>query len=281
MLACQRGGEGPKVASSAEQVGYAERYPDELQRVEGNVTREHELGASFAQFKEFPSELGETDWNLVHQIYETADEEGRGQAYAQRFEEQATVGRFFEEEKKPIVGRVSGAVTFSAKEKGIEDFQPYGPVNFGLEKGIEQQLEDRRRADSTAQISIEEQEEALGQKNVPVLQKQADTLSLASHLVYVRALRDEQELTRLVDESSQVRSTLEERKEALSKAQKPNKAALERTDKALAALDERVEKAKAALDGAEQRRQKLQQDYDAALKALLDDVSDRASAQAK
>lgn len=280
-LACHRQGEGPKVASSAEQVGYAERYPDELARVESNVSKEHNLADSFVQLKEFPSELSEPEWQKVKSIYEAADEEGRAAAYAQRYEEGQTVGRFFEEEKKPIVSRVSGSVTYAAKEKKIEDFQPYGPVNFGLEKGVEQQLEDRRRADSAAQTLIKDNEAALGKKNVPALQKQADTLSLASHLVYVRVVLDEQELARLVDESSAVRSTLEERKETLSKAEKPNKEELAKIDAALAGMDERVEKAKAALDGAEQRREKLKKDYEAALNALIDDVESRASAQAK
>jgi hypothetical protein len=277
-VACQRSGEGPKVASSAEQVGYAEHYPDELQRLETSVNRDNHLDDTLADFKKFPDELSNTDWELVGTIYKAADEEGRGAAYAARYDEQATVSRFFDEEKKPIVGRASSAVTYAAKEKGYEDLQPYGPISFGMDKGISQQLEDRRRSDSTAQLTISEQENKLGKRNVPALQKQADLISLTSHIVYVRVMLDEQELSRRIDEASAVRSTLEDRKEALGKAEKPDKAAIERTDQALAAIDDRVAKAKAAMEGAEKRRQDLQKQYETALDGLLDEVDRRRSA---
>jgi hypothetical protein len=277
-VACQRNNEGPKVASSAEQVGYAERYPEELGRVEASLLQSHGARQRFAEFRQYPSELNEPDWNLVREIYEAADAEGRAQAYAQRAQQEHHVKSFFEDEKKPLVGRVSAGVQHAAKEKGVEDFQAYGAVAFSLERGVDQQLQERRRADSTAHALIEEQAPAVGKKNVPALEKHADTLAWCSYAVHVRAMLDERELQRLLDDASAVKSTLEERKAALAASPKPNPKAVQRVDEALAALDERVEKARAALENVRDRQQQLQSEYAQAFEALLDEVERRADA---
>jgi hypothetical protein len=274
--ACEDGSQGPQVASSAEQVGYAERYPEAVQLLSADLEGQTQSVTSTAsELAAFPDALKDPDWTLVEQVYEAAHEEGKSHAYSQRHEEQRTVQRFFEQEKKPIVGRVAGGAQHAAKEKGYE-IQLHGPVSFSLERAIEQQLQERKRADSTAHLTIEEQKEVLGKGNVDTLQEQADKLALASHIVHVRMATDQRELAERIDEASSVRSTLEERREKLKAAEKPDKDAIARTDAALAGLDETVNTAQAQLDGAEERTRKQRDDYEAAFEALLDEVQKRA-----
>jgi hypothetical protein len=224
----------------------------------------------------FPEQLENPDWKLVSEVYATADEEGRTRAYAERHTESLTVQRFFEDNKKTIVGRVAGGAQHQAKEKSC-DVELYGPVSFSFDRAMEKSLQERRRLGSPAQQLIAENEERLGKKNLEPLATQADQLALASHVVHLRLLADQQDLARLIDEADEVRSTLEERIQTLETADKPDKEALSRAVAARNDLNQRVERARAELEGAEERNKKLRDDYEAAFARLQDAVQELAS----
>ncbi len=274
--ACQDGRKEPELASSAEQPGYALRYPTEIQNNQKRLdTQGQVVEETSGKLLSFPAELNEPDWKVVESVYVAADEEGRGQAYAQRYEEAVVVRRFFDEEKKPIVGRVAGGVQHAAKEKG-QEFEAYGAVSFSLERALDKQLQERARGDSSAQLLIEEQAEALGKKNVEPLQDQADRIALASHIAHVRLVTDQQHLRQLLEESSAVRSALEDRKEELQKRDPPDAEGIQRIDEALATLEQSEKDTSAALEGAEQRAEKMKKDYEKAFDELLEQVRKKA-----
>ncbi len=276
---CQDRDKGPEVASSAEQPGYALRYPSEVEGTQKRIdTQAQAVNETSGKLLAFPADLKDPDWKLVESVYSAADEEGRGQAYAQRYDEAVVVRGFFEQEKKPIIGRVAGGVQHAAKEKG-HDFEAYGAVSFSLERAVDKQLSERARADSSAHRLIEEHAQALGKKNVETLQEQADQLTFASHIVNVRLAEDERRLRDLVEESSSVRATLEEHKEELQKKEKPDADAIQRVDEALSQLDKQEKDAKTALEGAQERADKLKKQYEKDFDELIDQVQKQAEAQ--
>lgn len=280
LLACHDRSKGPEVASSAEQPGYARRYPEEVAQLNKQLQVQSQLATELsADLGKFPDALNEPDWTQVGSVYAHANDEGKGQAYAQRFEETLVVQRFFNEEKQPIVGRVAWGAQHAAEEKGY-DIKLHGPVSFALERAVEKQLQERTRADSTAHALIDEKQDALGKKNVETLQQQADQLAFVSHVVHVRWPNDQRRLAELSDEQGSVRATLESHIEALESAEKPDAKQVEAYKTALAQLDENMARTEETLKDNEQRGEQLRKDYEAAFDKLMDDVEKRADANA-
>lgn len=276
MAACRPGNPEPAVASSAEQIGYSERHPAELQAASSRLEENHRFAAAQTEdLSKFVDELSEPDWELVERVYREADAEGRGGAFAERYEEGVVVQRFFEQEKKPVVSRVAGGAQRAAADKSC-NVELYGPVSYSLERALDKQLEERRRADSNAHFLIEQNEQALGKKNVEPLQRHADRIALASHIVNVRQHLDRRAVTERLDEARNVRSTLESRREDLAKSPKPDREAITRVETALTTLDSATAQSEAALKDSDQRQRELANAYDAAFSSLLDAVKKRA-----
>lgn len=274
----------PTFASSANESSYAERYPTALlgARTEfaNDETRAREI---FAEFPKYPAALTNPDGELVSEVVTRADSAGKSGAYARQMEEQSHVSRFFSEEKEELNQKVSGAAQYAAKQK--ECTADVGsPAAGALDRGVDKAMEDRLRDHDEAQRYIEDHQDALGKPNLEKLQKQADDITLASYLVHVRVKQLKLELSQLIDESSDVKKTLERSdKEAQAVladagASKPAKAtAQKRVDaakKASTGLDIEVEQAKRAVQEMDARSEKLDKDYAAALDALQKALKD-------
>lgn len=276
LVACHDRTQGPTLASSAEQPGYALRYPEEVARLNDQLQAQTDAATQVGtELAKFPDALSEPDWNEVANVYTHAHEEGKGLAYAQRFEESVVVQRFFDDEKQTIVGRVAWGAQHAAKERG-HDIQLHGPISFALERAVEKQLSERMRADSTAHALLAERGDALGKKNVETLQQQADQLAFVSHVVHVRWLDDQRRLSELVDEQSRVRSTLQSRIEELEKADKPDPKQLEQYKAALAKLNDSIARTEQTVEDSERRGEQLRSDYETAFRRLMDEVEKRA-----
>lgn len=289
LSACANQKPEPLTASSANQGGYAERYPDALASVRGGVTdNESTANRVMGEFSTFPDDLDNPSWDHVTTVVERADEAGKSQAYAERLEQNNAVVAFFSEEEREINNAVAGAVTYAAKQKGIDGEGLGGAATGGLKRAVDKRLEERIREYNEAHRYIEDNQEALGKKNVDKLKEQADKLSYVSYIVHVAVPQARLDLERMVDEGSQVKSTLDqtisEGNEVMNDANRApadKEAAKKRVAEAEAAkakVDSEVQQAQHVLTEIEQRQTKLQNDYDAALDALKQRIREKASA---
>ncbi|HYQ04107.1 MAG TPA: hypothetical protein VER96_35785 [Polyangiaceae bacterium] len=274
----------PAFASSANETSYAERYPTALlgARTEfaDNETHAREI---FAEFPKYPAQLTNPDGERVSEVVSRADAAGKSGAYARQMEEQGHVSSFFSEEKDELNQKVGGAAQYAAKQKECTA-DVSSPAIGALDKGVDKAMENRLRDHDEAQRYIEDNQDALGKANLEKLQKQADDISLASYLVHVRVKQLKLELSQLIDESSDVKKTLERSdKEAQAvladaAASKPAKAtAQKRVDaakKASNGLDIEIEQAKRAVQEMDARSDKLEKDYSTALDALQKALKD-------
>jgi hypothetical protein len=267
-LACAPRAQEPQAESSADNTAYAVEYPPQLDYSSRRLEVEREsANEGFKQFQEFPAQLGQTDRELVAKLYRAADEEGGAAAYADAQREAATIQRFMAEEEVQLVGRISSSAQYAAKEKEC-DVAFFGPVQRGLEKGVDKQLEERRRRTSAAQRAITENERALGTKNTERLREQLDRISYASYLVKVGLAQDEYHLKALLDQGQSVRSTLEDQQRQLSAPSQVKQR--KRVDTALQQLQTQMTRSQTQLQEAEQKDSKLRDDYDAAFSDLLE-----------
>ena len=274
----------PAFASAANESGYAERYPTALlgARTEfaNDETRAREI---IADLPKYPAALSNPDGEQVLAVVNRADAAGKSGAYGKQMEEQAHVARFFSEEKDDLNQKVGGAAQYAAKQKECT-VDVSSPAIGALDRGVDKAMEDRLRDHDEAQRYIEDHQDTLGKANVEKLQKQADDISLASYLVHVRVKQLKLELSQLIDESSDVKKTLERsEKEAQAvladaAASKPAKAtAQKRVDAAKKAengLDIEIEQAKRAVQEMDGRSDKLEKDYSTALDALQKALKD-------
>jgi hypothetical protein len=289
--ACSNEKPEPLTASSANQAGYAERYPEALAGSHGRFGEQESEAKRVAQtFPSYPDGLSDPSWPDYLIVVEKADEAGRSGAYVERLEEVMHVQAFFEEEKGVLGQKVGGAAQYAAKQKGC-DVDAYGATTHALEKAVEKQLEERLRAYNDAHRYIEEHEEELGKPNIEKIQDQADDISFASYLVHVGVKQSKEDIERMVNEASDVEKTLDKTIEDSKKvAEDPNaspakkKRAAENATKAETAkgrLQNDVQQAQQVLKELDQRMEQLKKEYDEALKQLKDKIEQQAEAKPK
>jgi hypothetical protein len=289
VTACQQQQQQPLYASSAEEPAYAERYPAELAAARTRFAKdESEVTTLTGEFQKYPDELDKPSWPVVASVVEEADRAGKSWDYAAGMSEEGAVRDFYEEEKKPLVQKVGGAVDYAAKEKKCEEVEFYGPVAGGLERGVNQQLEERLRSRSVAQRTIEDNQEAIGKQNVEKLEKQADKIALASYLVNVRLPQTKRDIDAALADASGVKKTLARTKEqakAVEDNPQASKAAKQLAQKRSAAaaeaeaqLDSEVAEAQKLSEQIEQRTSAAKKTYEDALDALESAIKARAEA---
>lgn len=274
----------PAFASSANESTYAERYPTALLDVRteyaNDETRAREI---FGSFGTYPGALSAPDGELVSGVVSRADAAGKSGSYARAMGEQAQVTRFWKEEKEGLNQKVGGAAQYAAKQKECS-VDVASPATFALDRGIDKAQEQRLRDHDEAQRYIEDHQDGLGKTNLEKLQKQADEISLASYLVHVRSKQLKLELSELINEASDVKSTLS-RSDAEARAvltspgasKSAKTTAQNRADavkKANAGLDIEIEQAKRAVQEMDVRSDRLEKDYQAALDALQKALKD-------
>ena len=257
----------PAFASSANESGYAERYPAALLAIRtefaDNETRARQI---IGAFQTYPGALSAPDGEQVLGVVVRADAAGKSGAYARQMEEQSHVARFFSEEKDGLNQKVGGAAQYAAKQKECT-VDVASPAIGALDHGVDKAQETRLRDHDEAQRYIEDHQDELGKPNLEKLEKQADDITLASYQVHVRSKQLKLELARLVDEASDVKKTLA-RSDAEAQAVLANAAASKPAKTASTGLDIEVDQAKRAVEEMDARTEKLEKDYQAALDAL-------------
>jgi hypothetical protein len=286
---CQQQQQQPLYASSAEEPAYAERYPAELGAARARFAKdETDVTTLTTEFAKYPDELDKPSWPVVGAVVEEADRAGKSWDYAAGMSEEQAVRDFYEEEKKPLVQKVGGAVDYAAKEKKCEDVEFYGPVAGGLERGVNQQLEERLRSRSVAQRTIEDNQDAIGKQNVEKLEKQADKIALASYLVHVRLPQAKRDIDAALADASGVKKTLartREQAKAVEDNPQASKTAKQLAQKRSAAasaaeaqLDAEVAEAQKLSEQIEQRAKAAEKTYEDALDALSAAIKTRGDA---
>lgn len=276
----------PQIVSSSSLPGYATRYPQELAAARESLGQQEAASEKlFGEFATYPDQLSNPDWKTVGDVYELADTDGRSNSYVERLEEDQAVTTFYTDEKGELKKKVGGAAQYAVKEKQGCDVDVASPAGAALDKGMEKQLEDRLHDRSAANAAIEHSEDALGKKNTETLQKQADSIGLASYLVHVAVYRTKQRVDRMIDEGSDVKKTLERTVEDLNKlltdpkTSEPKKKELTKelttVQASQAAIDSELQQADSVKKGAEERIKKLAEEYDKAFGALKDNVKQR------
>jgi hypothetical protein len=272
--------------SSAGQGTYALGYTDSLSNARTEVAAdESQVQTAESEFQTYPDALSNPSWPDVLAVYSAADESGKTAAYVEELERSEIVARFYVEEKDELNRRVGGAAQHVAKQKDC-DIDVYGATSYALGKGFEERLRDRLRDHSEAQQYLADHEDAVGKKNIPKLQDQADAISRASYLAHVAFPKIKERLARQAAEASDVKQTLKRvgeeahRVNADPKTPPPQRTKAAAREQAVIVaqqkIDAEADAAKKLSDEMEKRSTAIRDKYEAAIKALKKTVDDRA-----
>lgn len=212
-LGCASKQPTPIVNSSAGAAGYALGYPEALTGASATLVQDMTQASLISQkLRGRASDLKPgADPKLVLFIVEQSDAAGRGEAFASAHADEAALRDFWEDERAPLSGRVSGAAQKQVTEAGCTTpVEVGGAVSYALKEGVDRQLEKRLRAHNEAHRTIERNKVALGQGNVSVVQKLADDVAMASYLVNSALVEDRDRVQRMMAEQGDVDSTLED-----------------------------------------------------------------------
>lgn len=216
--ACTQEKLGPVSSPASEHPAYAGEYPKKLESTHKRFQIERSFTKDFsAEFKKFPEELEDPDWEKVARIYMLAEQDGKSAHYAEVRRRNGDVAQFFVEENKEISRKISGGVHYQAEQEKC-DAKFYGTIDRGLENGVKERFEKREDAGSQAAQYIAQNETELG-KNAPILRTQARALSAGAQLVYVDLAVRHQELSSMVEEAAQVKKTIDRRLQELGAAE--------------------------------------------------------------
>jgi hypothetical protein len=270
----------PAYAPSAEAVGYAQRYPEQItaetEAAVADEARAQELIASFSkrgpELKEAPSP------ELVVSIIDASDEAGRTRDFRDAQSEARVVQRFFDAERGTVSSRASSAAEQKMVEGKCEKIEVGGVIAYALKDGVEKQLEKRLRARNDAHVLIERAKGKLTPQSTARLQQLADDVALASYLVHVALVEEQTRLERLVSDRRTVKSTQQDALEGerayaaepghTDAEKRASRVRLEALEKSSAAIDNAANKAEKQLDGLRERVAKAQQDYENAKQGL-------------
>jgi hypothetical protein len=271
---------GPEIGSSAGEGRYATDYSKSLEgEVNGFGENESELTQTEAKFAEYPAELKDAPWGKVADIIERAAEAGRSEHYVEGTREVEGAKQFFEAEGDEIAKKVGGAVQYTAKQSGCEA-EVWGAVSGSLKKGVEERLRERQREFNDAHLLIDRHREEIGKENVAKLEEQVDEVAFGSYLAHVEMVEQKLRIERMLAESGDVKTTMDEfieeerafqavqgRKDAEIEASKKRVEAMEESRASVDAAQKQAEEVSKAL---EERLEQTQKNYDEAVDKLVE-----------
>jgi hypothetical protein len=279
-------------APSSDQTAFAEEYPSRLEEARTRfVNGEQNARKAFPEIRALPGKLRGGDPAVAAEVVKQADAAGRSSYYVDEALNQEATARFFAEERAGIRGRIAATVATSAKEQECvkeKADELGGTAAAAAERAVQRELEERLHDRGEATRYIEAQREALGDRNVAVLEKRADAITWTSYLTYVRLDLYRSEVDELVAQESNVKATLErserEGKAAVDSGKLPSarRAAVEQRvaahAKARAAIDKELPIAKQELEAMDEKLEALKRDYEAMLQAVIGELEQKAAA---
>lgn len=292
VAACERSNDLPPLtAPSSGQPSYATHFPESLAATRGSIDQqENKANRMIGEMSQFASAIDTKAWNHVSATYKLADSAGRSSDYAERYQQNGVVTTFFDEEKQNIQNGVAGSAQYSAKQNDCKDpNQIGGAALHGLNKAVDKSLQDKMRDHDEAHAYITAHANAIGAAAAEKLRDQADKISETAYLVFVGVETSRRRLKAQIDESAEIKKTLQRAAEqdstASSDASQPDadrKSAQTRAaseNGAITRVDSEIQQAQHVLTEIDQRTKKLKDDYDQAFKALLAAADANANAK--
>ena len=271
------------VVSSADTVGYAIAYPDDVANA-ANSFAEHKLRAhrlSIALTEHTPQLKAGDSTSLAYRVIGQADADGRRQAFVQARRDDVELRSFWDSERGPLSARIAIAVKEAQTEAGCAQFDPQPAIQRALRDGLNRPLDRRVRDESEAQRLLDQYRASLTPSSWQALQRLAAEVSLASYLVNVALVDDVTRLSRLADEREPAWNTLwyalqEEQAFQASQAQAPKSSAVQasqersaRIERSRAAMPSSNAKAENELFGYAEQLQLAVDEYNVAKQSIL------------
>lgn len=288
------GCEPPKSKTASDlltdQRGSALRVPEASLAVALRVRNgEAESKATFGTLPALADKLNETDVEVLLDVIDAADDAGEDPGYGLAAREMATTAAFFVQEREPLTKKVGGMVQYAASQQcngGKVD--AWGAVSTGLKDGVKERIEERMEDSNDAFLLIERHQEAIGKKNVEIVETIAREVAKASYVVHVAMEGAEEDLRAAKSAAEDAKSTIsrliEEENEPPKSGAKPSAEAVKSKKERIAEAQEKLKIADDAiaqtmreLENLEQRKEDLASAYDAA----LSDLRGRLSAKKK
>jgi hypothetical protein len=283
--ACARSGGPPVIASSASQPAYAITYTDDLAADSKAITdgeaAEKQTAAGFGAHVD---ELKKVAWDKVTSIVHQADASGKSAAYAEAHGESTAVGDFWSDERDTIDAKVGGNAQYVAKQASCTA-DVAGAATFALNDTFDKEVRKRLRARNDAFVIIERNRTAFGPANAAALEKLADEVAETSYVVYVDLPRERERLRAQLDDKSGVDKTLgryvEDEKAFQAEPGRTDAEKKASNDRIMAAsktrgeLDASAQHGKEQLDATDAQIDAARKDYEAALSALEQKISDK------
>jgi len=289
LFGCEKNTLPPLMGSSAGQSVYAVSYPDKLGALRGDfASQENRIGQLKGEISTFADGIETGAWEHVIELYELSEEDGRTEDFAERFDQNDQVATFFDDEKEKLTQSVAGNVGYVAKQKECKDPNEIaGTAVVSMKKSVDKQLTERLRSHGEASVYLLSHTEALGPKATEKLRDQIDKLSELAYLAHVGLERTRRRLQTMLEQSSEIRSTLERVSESADRlvadeTQPPGdrKAAEVRSKLArasLAKLDSEVSQARTVSEQWETKHPKLRDEVDQAFEALIEAAEKKAA----
>jgi hypothetical protein len=235
--------------------------------------RDHETKAkdTISKMPTMADKLTDTDWAIVEQVVDAADDAGKDGAYAANMRDIDIARRFFEEENEAISRKVGGSVQYAAEQSGCK-LEGFG-VGGVLKKTIDERIDERLKDSNDAFLIIDRNRDALNQKNITAIEEMAGKVAEASYVVHIEMPEAKRELEGTIAAADSARSNIQPPTGKPSAAsEKAKKDRVKQGDEALKLLETAEADAKANLADLEQRTKDMDTSYSDALGKLLDAI---------
>jgi hypothetical protein len=266
---------------STDQRGSALRVPEASLAVAMRVRNgEAESKATFGTLPALADKLSETDYEVVLDVVDAAEDAGEDPGYGLAAREMATTSAFFEQEREPLTKKVGGMVQYTASQQcGGGKVDTWGAVSTGLKDGVKERIDERMESSNDAFLLIDRHQDAIGKKNVETVETIAREVAKASYVVHVAMEGAEEDLLAAKSAAEDAKSSIEkliseenEPPKSTSKpsaeAEKSKKERIANAQEKLKIADDAIAQTTKELENLEQRKKDLTSAYDAAISDL-------------
>jgi hypothetical protein len=286
---------GPTIHSSASSVNYAAEYPSRFQALNQKfVDSTTKARTDWDQFNRFVGELSGPRWEQVKTVYEQADAAGRSEAVVEWMRQSGYITEFIEGNDGVLSQRIGSHVNAQINKEAKpqeEQFDSRPFVRWALKDATSKLIDKRYKDLNEAHRFIDMYGDSLGKKNIKALEKQTDTITEASFIVYVALFDLRQQLEARIAEADDVKSTLDNEIEGLQLVAEDPKTSKDKKNattkrisellKIKAPIDEQTAKAKQLLTDFDKKLEQFQKDYKETFEKLIDAVEQKASEEKK
>lgn len=215
IVACEKNDDKrpPEVARNTDHVAYATEYPERVEQTTKELDEQKARAQELcSQAEGYADKLQDpSDYKLVGDVYDAAEASGKSGNYVERQRQNRAFSRMLEENDGEIGKATMASVHGAAQHDNCPNpGNVAGAAKAGLKRGVDKRSETRLREANEGHRVIDRNEDALGKKNRPALEQQADEIAEASYIANVELAELAYELERLIEEHEKVLRTLED-----------------------------------------------------------------------